>query len=233
MAPTVLGFTGGGLSRGVRFLVLPTSIASGNIVQTVVVCKAPGQIAVHNLYHRAAVVVGSPVTTKEVAIAFDTDLAPLLKAVMAPYAQYYGVQSRVFFPINNERWYPSTSLTGNGGATGNPQATQTTGLLALIGSVWGQAGIGRWYLPFPSVADDDTSASPGTTYLTNAALLGDWAVAQQTVAASGGGGSVILQPVLIDRQTKVTNDIQTYAVRDAWATQKRRGAFGKLNKLPF
>jgi hypothetical protein len=212
---------------------MPTTLASGNIVQTTVVCTSPGQVAIHNLYHRVALLVGAPVNTLDVATEINAALSPILRAIMAPYASYYGVQSRVFFPLNNERWVPKTTLSGVGTATGNPMATQTCGLIRLTGSVWGGAGAGRWYLPFPSVADDDTAASPGPTYLTNADAVAQWVATLLVVPALIGTGTASLQSVLINRTTKVTNDIQVATVADAWATQIRRSAFGKLNRAPF
>jgi len=213
---------------------MATSIVAGNILVTEVVCTVPGQIAVHRLYHRVMLFVGTPaVTTADVALQIDTDLAPKLKSLMAPYAEYYGVQTRVVWPISNERWVPSTTLSGVGTATGNPLPTQSCGLLALVGSVLGGAGAGRWYLPFPSAADDDTTASPGATYLTNMTTLGTWVKTPLAVASNPAGGVATLQSVLFNTTTKVDNLVTDVRNRDAWATQYRRSAFGRLNKLPF
>jgi len=61
--------------------------------------------------------------------------------------------------------------------------------------------------------------------------IGDELYTPTTVAA--GGNDATLLPVVFHRATNTGNDITSYLVRPVWATQRRRGAYGRQNVPPF
>lgn len=211
-----------------------TALTVGDITETQVVCYTSTQVAVHTLYHKVLVLAGAPVcTTKDLAKAMDDALAPLLKLVLSPAATYYGVQSRVFFPVNSDRWAVSLLHTGVGTVGTDPLPSQTTGLLKLEGDVLGKAGSGRWYLPFPPATYNDSAGSPLVAYLNAGDNIGTFITTDLALTSTPAGGTGTLRSCLVNRTTKVTNFITSARTLDAWATQRRRGAFGRLNTRPF
>ena len=202
------------------------------IVQTVINDPSLQQSAVLSRYWKVASII--PVGTiqfSDVATYFDGLLAPLYKPLIYNTATYNGCRVRRWFPANTDNWQYDNSNAGVGtaGAVGNP--SQSAGLLSFIGNTIGRHGAGRQYVPFPSATDNVTYGHPSAGYLANLAALGLALVTQQPVTVAGITANLI--PGVFDNVAKAYTSINQYKAEDAWATQKRRGAFGRFNRPPF
>lgn len=174
---------------------------------------------------------GGPVTFADVAASIDADLNVALTACMYNGAQYRGTRVRRAFPVNLDGWELSTAGAdaGNAGSIGLP--SQAAGLISFFGSVYGKKGQGRQYVPFPSQDDNVGLGIPTAGYLTRLdALAGVWA-AQRLVTVAGQ--TATLEPGASSKPEAQFSIITGSKVGTAWATQKRRGGYGKVNRPPF
>jgi len=210
------------------------NIAVGDIIVSQTVCQAPGQISVSNRYWKCNLLTGvGTVTFKDFATFLAGAQVVDWTSVMWNSASFYGVQVRRAFPLNDDRWQSDVSFAtpGTGGAL--PLPTQSCGLLAFRGDTLGKHGSGRLYFPFPASAMNTNTDAPSVLYQGVLGSQGILMSTTQAVPGSVGTGIAQMTPVLFDRLTHTANTINAYFVRPAWATQRRRGAFGRLNSLPF
>lgn len=121
----------------------------------------------------------------------------------------------------------------NGGVGHLP--TQNAALIRFSSSIGGSRGHGRMYLPFPYTAAVDAAGLLAVAYKTHVRDVGSAFTAGWIVPNAGvGGGSLTVYPC-----TTFTVGTPALAFRmsgsspaDGFATQKRRGFFGKPNS-PF
>jgi hypothetical protein len=87
------------------------------------------------------------------------------------------------------------------------------------------------YVPYPSNTYLSSNEFPTSAYVT---ALGVFAAALNGIATIGSGGdNAVVTHVLFNRVTKATEEILSWIPRQAWATQKKRGDFGKLFSSPI
>ena len=97
----------------------------------------------------------------------------------------------------------------------------------------GPRGEGRTYIPFPSQTDNTGTGVPSAGYITRCGTLANAYI--NTIDITGVGlGSVRLLPVLWSPGTPtITRQVVALRVAPAWATQRRRGSFGRTNRPPI
>jgi len=207
----------------------------GDIIVTQVLCflSDEQQISVANRYWAVGTMTGSGnVTFQDVAGAMEGLLAVNLQAVLWNDARYEMVRVRRANPPNNDQWAVSTALAGPGtaGTVGLP--SQTCGLLTFTGPTLGKHAEGRMYIPFPASADNRLNGIPTNGYVTNAGLFAAPLIVNQVI--NGSGTRVAnLNPGTYDRATQTMQSITNVRVSPSWATQRRRGMYGRTNRLPF
>lgn len=215
---------------------MAVSITTGDhlIVQVLIWDPPMSQVAVLNRYWTVATeVIPGPVTFADVALTLDSLLSALYKPLIYNSAIYQGCRVRRVYPANVDGW--GTSIAGVGTGTGGTVAlpTQATGLARLFTDFIGATNEGRQYIPFPSVTSNETTGKPNAQYITDAKALAAQLVAPVT-AAPGGGGTFDLLPILWrPRAPAGFTLLKTSTASGSWATQKRRGAYGRLNIPAF
>lgn len=209
-------------------------IALNDIVVTNIVCTAPGQVGETNRYWRVSVILGpGPISFYDVAAQIDSDVALLYKPLLYNGASYFGVKARTVFPVSGHGWAYSKGSTGVGVAGADALPTQACGLLHFVTDWFGRSASGRLYIPFPAAADNEVNGTPVVGYQTRANALGAYLSASVTVNDPGMTSSAVLVPVVWSPTGPGPLDVTVASCRGAWATQKSRGAFGRLNSLPF
>jgi len=209
---------------------MANNLAGGQILEFRVWTNEAEQAAV-NTYHYKVVTVTGTVTDVDAAIDFDAVMAPLYKPLMQNLSNYRGTQARIIslvpLPIA-----VTTSLNagvGTAGATGLPR--QCAGLISWQTALAGPGHRGRTYLPFPSSFSDTGDGQPGLTYQNDLENLAN-ALEGFGPITSGGGGSADVQLVLKVKAPVSPIPITDHVIRDHWATQRRRGSFGRANVSP-
>lgn len=169
----------------------------------------------------------------QIAAALGGLIGPSITPVMTAAASYRGtgVQKIAPLPAGSE----AISIVGQapGDEAGDPLPAQCTYLISFKAALSGRRFNARSYIPFPPETFCDITSrvtAPGLAALQNTALA---LTNVTTVLSVPPGGNIILVPCIFHRDTLTSDDITIFAVRAFFATQRRRGDFGKINPLPF
>jgi hypothetical protein len=194
-------------------------------------CTFGEQTAI-NITHWRVPLIGAPlIDTANIALIADGLLAPHYKGLLAKEASYHGADCATIWPAATQ---PLTSVTGLGIGTaiGGILPGQTSGLIRFRGLRAGRHGRGRMYVPFPAVGDCGLTGAPMARYMT---ALNSMAIVLldgiQSTSSPGAAGHLKLG--LWDKTGKVFDQVWQVAAPAAFATQRRRGHFGRLNPPPF
>jgi len=125
----------------------------------------------------------------------------------------------------------STTPGGDGTATGDALPTQNAGIIHLKSALGGRHGRGRVYVPFGAEVWNSSQGlvnTPGGILLDAIrALWGEALLLSVGLRATG------LQPAIRNRTTNALTPITVSTFDTRWATQRRRGGFGRQNPVPF
>lgn len=208
---------------------------------------AGGQAAVNNLWYVVSSV-GSPIATDtDVATTVDTLLFAQYKGLMTSLGEYRGVQAQIFDGQNKPyRALYSPAFTnanaGFGTAGTSPLPPQTAGLISFQTNKPRQANRGRTYIPWPDSSAESGGGSPDPVYLSELGVLATNMSVGLAVSVAGRTATLVRvikhgksRPgnVVGDYPTPVIDPVLSVSVSSGWATQRRRGAFGRLNKSPI
>lgn len=207
----------------------------GDVVVTQIVCSQPSeqQVAITNRFWEVTALAGTgDVSFNDIAGAMEALVATNLLVLLQNDARYEGVRVRRVYPPNNDQWAASTALADNGSAGATGLASQTCGLIQFKGPFLGKHAEGRMYIPFPSTSSNQGTGVPTSTYQANAATFAAPLVVPHTISGSGSR-TAALSPGLWDRVNSRLTQITQTTPSTSWATQRRRGMYGRTNKLPF
>lgn len=220
------------------------NLANNDVLQIRIVCFDPGDSQLGEcVFHVLVSAVSGNVTDGDVASKYSIDVAAAVRAWIGGNATYEGVGCKRIRPNPTPEVYNNGSR-GSGTAGGVCQPTQVTALLRhksdqFYVSAKGKNRLaqGRLYVPFPSliwVGNPDLMSAAGLAALN---AVGTAIGLSKTIVGVGGGcvcslGTNVTEgpgPVL----TKNLILSGTIAGVQMWATQRRRGQYGKPNNNPF
>jgi len=209
------------------------SIPIGGIVKHITYCTIAGQASTNTrkwqLFNLST---GSTFPSTETLDALDIGMAGPMLPLLSTNALYYGSVMYLMNPIGlPPRPVSTTGNQGAGLAGAGLLPGQTSGLISLLTATMGKIGQGRIYVPFPCPADGAADGTPTAGYVTRLADLGVFLSHDLTVIA--GGQTATFKPCLYRGGTDTPKFIDQAINNDAWATQRRRGSYGRLNKAPF
>lgn len=206
-------------------------------VQVRVFCTNSEQASVNTFWY-AVVAVGTPAATDlDMATDLDTGfLSTALPPMLNNLTTYNGVQVQVY--RTPDIFAAQDSIAGAGPGTGGAVALprQTAGLTHWQTPKAGRAYRGRTYWPFPATAHDTGDGIPTTAYVALMTTLANGLLNFTTFTVSGRSAQVSL--VLKHRKNKagvtpVPSTILSETNEAKWATQRRRGSFGRPNVSPI
>jgi hypothetical protein len=210
---------------------MPATIVNGNILRVTIVCSQTNQVSLNRMHYIASGVAGTP-TDLQVATAADTAFAAAMKAIIPLTATYRGCMCQIVSP--NVPMFVTQSSNANAGTGGfgtTPMPAQVCGLITWLSVFAGRTGHGRFYAPFPAIGAATSGETPSAGYVTNLGTLAAAINGFTTVA--GGGNSVTLQQCNWNQLHGFQHAFTGYVVRPRWATQKRRGDYGRANVSPI
>jgi hypothetical protein len=191
------------------------------------------QIAVERRYWYAFASTGpGPITFGDLAAQLDLDLGPLLNAVSYNSADYLGTRVRRMRPVGTDSWATNNASGGNGTAGAVALPTQCAPLISFRSDTLGKAGEGRMYTPFPSASDVVGNGVCSAGLITRLSALGSYFVTPLVVTAGGSSMTFFCSPFKVG-QTGPLSPYTQAIVAGVFATQKRRGAYGRTNLPPF
>lgn len=193
--------------------------------------KFNDQVAINVLNYVIGSTLADQVTDLEAAADIAVHLATEFKACISSAATFQGVGLQRRSPAPPGQEALSAVGAGVGGVTGDPLPRQVAGLLSFKTQYAGPRYRGRMYIPFPGESDNDTDTTPTASAITRFDALLDKVIAN--VNLTGAVGNALAIPVIRSRKFGTYEQILGGVVRDNWATQQRRGAFGPKNISPF
>lgn len=207
-------------------------LVGGAFVRAQLVCLAVDQVSINTFFFN---VLNSPTPTatdQDLAAYLDANTAPLVKPLLENNATYRGYVTQIL-DITGSPLYPDQNANTNAGAgTAGAVALprQSCGITSWYTDTPGRKGRGRTYWPFPATAADSGNGVPSAAYVTAADTLA--AFYFFLAAFTQAGRSATLAFRLYQRKTKAFSPITTRLTRAVWATQRRRGSYGRQNLPP-
>jgi len=211
-------------------------VLNGDIYEVTFHSHLIDQRGIIRRYYMAGGVTGTGPTESAIGIRFDTAIPTPLKACMVVTAGYRGVKIAKVFPTPRQRAFTNTTSAGPGTVAGDALPTQVRGLITLRTALAGPGARGRVYVPFPGDADNGPSGAPIAGYVTRLIALAN--ALDDTQAAIGvAGNQADLIPIIWhlpkntpnlpgNREARIVTES---LARSKWATQRRSGAYGRLN----
>jgi hypothetical protein len=222
---------------------MPNSLSVGDLVKCRIWCSSlegGGQASVNTIDYIVAAVGASAGTDADVATTLNNLIAVDYKSLLCNLTTYRGVQAQILNPTAPFRAKFmaafDNSLAGVGNAGAAPLPPQTCGLLSFQTAFPGPAFRGRFYIAFPAVDSDSGGGTPNNTYITNANSLG--ATVGSGLGIITGGRTATLVRALIHGMNKagvtpLPSPVLETTTSANWATQRRRGDFGRQNRSPI
>ena|SRR6185295_1937688 len=209
---------------------MPTPLNDFDILELKVFCFGQNQLAVNVMHFEVQSHTGTP-TLGALATTFDALIGPLYVQWLSAAAEYRGITLGVVAPsvvapeIRNAN-------AGVGTVAGDMMPTQVAGVVSFRTATVGREGRGRVYLPFFGESANSLLGRVTGTALT---LMDNFAAAvtPDIVDAQGGGDDVTIHMCILHRATMTSTLVNGYLVREKWGTQRKRGAWGKENVVPF
>jgi hypothetical protein len=212
---------------------MPNAILLGERITVRMWTSVANQAAVNTFHYLVDTLTGT-VSDLTTALAFDNlfaDTSHGIVTMIGNNVRYCGVQvylsSRTPMPI------PAFSIThannGIGGAELMP--LQSCGITSWMSTFTGPSNRGRTYWPFPAAPFSDADGFPTNTYLTYMeSLAGDLS---PLVIVGSGGNTADLKHVIKHVNLPTSVDVVSRINRRKFATQKRRGDYGRPNVSPI
>jgi len=210
-------------------------IQTGDVVKitAVIYNDTNVQLGLNDWYYVCDSFVGSGASTQDAVDQWSTGAAPFYYPLFTSNSRYYGAminRYRTAFPVTKTR--NSANSRAAGTAAGFEIPTQVSGLITKETDVGGRSGRGRAYIPFPDTTAVDIAGHPSALYKANLTLLAGFAMAAQIFNSAGNTSNC--SPCLFRPGPPVKGEhITQMRVSSKFATQRRRGDYGRLNAVPF
>lgn len=156
--------------------------------------------------------------------------APVVKALIATPATYLGLSLRYWAPTSPNWatiWTKGSQGAGSAGSTPCPK--QCSGIFSKNTALAGQKNRGRTYVPFPATIDVEPGGNPTASYLTRLLAYSGKVDNVENV----GTDYRIAFGLFKWRFAASFRGITECVVRDRFATQERRGDYGRVNAIPY
>jgi hypothetical protein len=219
---------------------MPRTMEAGDVLKFSVWCRDSEQASVNTFYYLVQNIgPGGPPNDFEAAVDFDILAGVQWTPMIANTASYAGTQCQIVSrpPFRIPQFSTASAGSGTAGAIG--MARQTAGLITWRTDFPGVSGRGRTYMPFPSTTDDAGLGIPTAGYQSQLDSL--IAALTSVTSVTGAGGTqadvaFVLAHYALPRvaeQVPTVTFIRQGQSRLKWATQRRRGSFGRSNAVPF
>jgi len=162
----------------------------------------------------------------EIITAIQSPWAACL-SVSAAFAGI-GLDKLSTFPVP-ARVYASEFEDGT--VAGDPLPSQCAGLISWRTALAGKRNRGRTYMPFPAEADNAVTEFPSADYQARLQTLAS--TLENITLLNTEAGDIFLRMQVNSVAGNTFTDVDGYLIRAKWATQRRRGQFGRPNALPF
>lgn len=209
---------------------MATIITTADIVQVSFVCQVEDQFMFNVFDFDILNSTGGGLTDAQFSVAVDNLMAPLYKALLASSAAYFGSKTQIILPTRIDPQFNKTNA-GAGTLAGDQLPTQTCGLISWRTGFAGRSFRGRTYLPAASEGINDSVAQPSAAYITAATAFANALMGFNNIVV--GPDSLSFALSVFSRSTGDLTVIESFEVREDWATQRRRSRIKHSDSLPF
>lgn len=211
---------------------MATTLAIGDVLEVKFNCWQPNQLGINALHYIVTGPVTGTPTLEAISDQLSSNAANLYAQLISQDSFYCGLQSRRIAGGAPTGVY--TSILGNaaGQAPGEDLPQVVSGIITKRTGLPGRRNRGRVYLPFPTETDNAAAGVPSVAYR---AKLSQWAtlLLEPMTITTFGGSSLVLTPGVHHRVGNTTTIVTGWTAQPKWASQHRRGGYGKLNPRPF
>lgn len=208
-----------------------------DILQIRVAASQNNQESLNITHWKVTSVVTGGATLAEMALALDNTWRPAYKLWYPSAVTYQGTGVKNLTPPASLE-FSNQAGTGAGTNTGNPVPTQVSGLIKKLSLMSGVSNRGRIYVGFVSTVCVDAFGEPNATAISKLGAINAAYDVSQTIV--GGTGTTVLG-LVIKHAISPTNPspgllntpVDRMVVSTRFATQRRRGDYGKINTDPF
>jgi hypothetical protein len=199
------------------------------------------QVAVNTWHYFVLNTVGTAVNDTDMALTLETDVASKYKALLSTDTQFRGVQVTLKNPapgVSPPATIFSNTLFGNGSAAEPDCPRQCSGLIHWSSPLGGRRNRGRTYFPFPTAGNLLTNGQPTAAYQTSLAAFATALLNRTTISNAGALGTATVDLVIYHRPIPpaamiTPTPVTGFVVPAKFATQKRRGSYGRPNSSPI
>jgi hypothetical protein len=203
----------------------------GDIYIAQVVTYSADQIAINVLWYSVTAKAGTGATDQQLCNQISTNIHAEYKACMGVGASYRGVRLGRFSPTPAPLPVQTSFDDGPGTVAGDLLPRQVSGVMTKRTALAGKRFRGRFYTAFPAEASNDVTGIPTAAYNTAHVNLSNKLDLTVTAGVAGNTNSMI--PVVHSGIAAANTPVTIFDPRTKWATQRRRGSFGRPNVLPF
>jgi len=201
----------------------------GDVLRVRYVSFSVDQVAINTLHYTVISTTGAGATLQEIASAFMADVNVAYKGTQTPNSTFRGTGVRNMTPPRTLE-FTSIAGTGVGTVAANELPRQVTALFNFRTFLAGKKERGRIYLPFvPATFADGAGNSTAAATTAYTALLTAMLISRNVV---GAGGNTLLNQC-IRHADGTMSVVQTHTYTGRFATQRRRGNYGRLNIIPL
>jgi hypothetical protein len=211
----------------------------GDVLEVRTVCSNADQIAMNVLHYRvvSSAGPGPGVTCQDIAANLSNLVNAGYQVVMPASCAYRGTGVKNITPFPTQE-FVSTGSAGPGVAGGTEVPQQVSYLVNFKTINSGRGFRGRIYPGFVTTVHVNSSGNMNAAGLTAIQLLASVIPISRVITA--GGDSTTIQLVILRRMNGgvplpplSTADVITVNARNAYATQRRRGDYGRTNQAPI
>lgn len=205
-------------------------VAVGDILEVTVYCTAGNQVAINVLHYYVAAIGGAVPQYDDLPDRAYVHYETPYRNWLSEDANFAGVGVRRMAPDAKTIEYTSIDIVpGNGDATCLP--LQVAGLVTFRSDTPGPSGRGRAYIPFPPASSLEGAGAMVAGYKTLLEAVADAIGPSISWTAVASAWTVTLQQIVAPRIPSIY--IEVSAPTGLWATQRRRGDYGRPNSLPI
>jgi len=195
-----------------------------------------GQLAVNQRGYEYVAGSGGLNTTSAIVnqTFLDANLAVIMTPLLVTGASILGTSIRLNPNPEHIATDYSTVITGTGSGGTVALPKQTSGLIRFRSNLAGKRGIGHTYVPFPPADSNLTTGVPSAAYTDALDGLGSLLLGPISILDVGTTLGQLRSTVRVTSATIGSPALMTrFFSLPAWATQRRRGDFGRVNRNPF
>lgn len=212
-------------------------MAVGQVIRVTLFSSFRNQVGLNVLHYRQT----SSQPSYELALAdlqplvnaLSNVVGPAMKECLSQESVFNGLEGRLLaaLPVNDVIATAANTAGAGTAATAGTEPSQVCGLLSKRTGLGGRRNRGRMYVPFVPADAPDPDDLVGTAYFTQ---LQDLATVLTTpVTATNGMQTTTITQCLAGLVRNAGGPLVTQmVVREGFATQRRRGYYGRPNSPP-